>query len=161
MTIAIIALGSNLDNPAEQVRQAAQRIAALPEMVSFRLSSLYVTAPVGYAEQPDFINAVAQIDTNYSAFELLRELQNIEQQFGRVRTFQNAPRTLDLDIIDFNHENVNAPDLILPHPRAHLRGFVMLPLAEIAPDYAIGEYGSAVDIAANLGDEGVRIFQQN
>lgn len=161
MTIAIIALGSNLDNPAEQVRQAAQRIAALPEMVSFRLSSLYVTAPVGYAEQPDFINAVAQIDTNYSAFELLRELQNIEQQFGRVRTFQNAPRTLDLDIIDFNHENVNAPDLILPHPRAHLRGFVMLPLAEIAPDYVIGEYGSAADIAANLGDEGVRIFQKN
>ena len=161
MTIAIIALGSNLDNPAEQVRQAAQRIAELPEMVSFRLSSLYVTAPVGYAEQPDFINAVAQIDTNYSAFELLRELQNIEQQFGRVRTFQNAPRTLDLDIIDFNHENVNAPDLILPHPRAHLRGFVMLPLAEIAPDYVIGEYGSAADIAANLGDEGVRIFQKN
>lgn len=161
MTIAIIALGSNLDNPAEQVRQAAQCIAALPEMVSFRLSSLYVTAPVGYAEQPDFINAVAQIDTNYSAFELLRELQNIEQQFGRVRTFQNAPRTLDLDIIDFNHENVNAPDLILPHPRAHLRGFVMLPLAEIAPDYVIGEYGSAADIAANLGDEGVRIFQKN
>lgn len=161
MTIAIIALGSNLDNPAEQVRQAAQRIAALPEMVSFRLSSLYVTAPVGYAEQPDFINAVAQIDTTYSAFELLRELQNIEQQFGRVRTFQNAPRTLDLDIIDFNNENVNAPDLILPHPRAHLRGFVMLPLAEIAPDYVIGEYGSAADIAANLGYEGVRIFQKN
>lgn len=159
MTIAIIALGSNLDNPAEQIRQAAQRIATLPEIQSFRLSSLYMTAPVGYTAQPDFINAVAQVEMQDTALALLRKLQQIEQQFGRVRTFQNAPRTLDLDIIDFNHENWDTPDLILPHPRAHLRGFVMIPLAEIAPDYAIGEYGSAAEIAANLGDDGVRIFQ--
>lgn len=159
MTIAIIALGSNLDNPANRIRQAIRHIAMLPEVVLCRVSSLYVTTPVGYDAQPDFINAVIQIDTNNTALELLLQLQQIEQQFGRVRTFPNAPRTLDLDIIDFNNENWNLPNLILPHPRAHLRGFVMIPLAEIAPDYVIGQYGSALELASNLSDEGIKIFQ--
>lgn len=158
--IAIIAFGSNLNQPIEQVQQAMQAVAQLPEILSMRTSSLYRTAPVGYADQPDFINAVAQIETHYTAPELLAQLQAIEQQFGRVRTFRNAPRTLDLDIIDFNHETHQSDVLELPHPRAHERGFVMIPLAEIAPDYPLGEHGTASEIACSLPqqDDMVRLI---
>lgn len=155
MNKAIIALGSNLENPIQQIQNALAQLTALPEIQDCRVSSLYRTAPVGYADQPDFINAVAQIRTTASAPELLQLLQSVENAFGRVRTFQNAPRTLDLDIVDFNHENWDTPELILPHPRAHERGFVMLPLAEIAPDYPLGTHGSAAELAAKLGDDGI------
>lgn len=155
MNTVIIALGSNLDNPAEQVRRAAKCIANLPEIKQFQLSPLYRTAPVGYTDQPDFINAVAVAYTDTSAEKLLILLQEIEQQFGRVRTFRNAPRTLDLDIIDFNHINIQTDNLELPHPRAHLRGFVMIPLAQISPDYAIGVHGTAAELAVKLGNDGM------
>jgi len=135
MNTAVIAFGSNLENPIEQVQNALAAVAALPQIGSLKISSLYRTAPVGYTEQPDFINAVAIVETSYAALELLQHLQQIEQQFGRQRSFRNAPRTLDLDIIDYAQTASNTPELQLPHPRAHERGFVMLPLAEIAPDY--------------------------
>ncbi len=160
MHTVIIAFGSNLEQPAQQVRQAAETVARLPEIHQFTLSPLYRTAPVGYADQPDFINAVAIAQTSASAQDLLRLLQWIEQQFGRVRTFRNAPRTLDLDIIDYQHEVVQSDVLELPHPRAHLRGFVMLPLAQIAPDYRIGEHGTAAELAAQLGDDGIEMLTE-
>lgn len=149
---AIIALGSNLNQPAEQIIQAAKQIAMLPEINFFQLSSLYQTKPVGYLEQPDFINAVAKIKTTYTPSELLHQLQAIEQQFGRERHFKNAPRTLDLDIIDFNHQQLNTQELQLPHPRAHERGFVMIPLAEIEPDYTLISYGQAKTLASKLSN---------
>lgn len=152
---AVIALGSNLAKPREQIQNALQYLRALPETQLISVSSLYQTTPVGYADQPDFINAVALIQTQYSPLQLLQALQNIEQQFGRERSFRNAPRTLDLDIIDFAGQNHNTPELILPHPRAHERGFVMLPLAEIAPDYIIGNFGSAQQLAKQLGKSGI------
>ena len=159
MSIAVIAFGGNLNHPREHIFQAAQIIARLPETVSFQLSSLYRTTPVGYANQPDFINAVAILETNFSATKLLNMLQNLEIQFGRERLFSNAPRTLDLDMIDFNHEIWQTENLILPHPRAHQRSFVMRPLAEIAPDYPIGKFGTAKELAEKLGDDGIEIFQ--
>lgn len=155
MNTAIIALGSNLDNPIAQIQNALAKLRQQPEIADLRVSSLYRTAPVGYADQPDFINAVAVLRTPLHALALLHLLQNVENEFGRVRSFQNAPRTLDLDVIDFNHEKWDTPELTLPHPRAHLRGFVMLPLAEIAPDWVLGEYGTAAEIATLLGDEGM------
>lgn len=156
---AIIALGSNLENPAEQVRAALAQIARLPKTALQAASSLYVSAPVGYTDQPDFINAVCRVETELSAAELLDCLQSLEQAFGRMRSFRNAPRTLDLDIIDYAGEPSEDERLTLPHPRAHERSFVMLPLAEIAPDYPIVGHGSAAELAAALGADGIRIFQ--
>lgn len=155
MATAIIAFGSNLDQPQEQVRLAMFRVAELEKIHSFQASSLYLTAPVGYEHQPDFVNAVAIVETDLSAEALLHELQTIENEFGRVRTFANAPRVLDLDLIDFNQEIHQSDFLTLPHPRAHERGFVMIPLAEIAPDYRIGAHGTAQIIATNLPQTGI------
>ena len=154
---AVIALGSNLQNPAEQVQAAIAAIAAHPQIELQRTSSLYITTPVGYADQPDFVNAVCLVATSLGGEDLLAALNRIETEFGRERTFRNAPRTLDLDIIDYNHEQNGSERLTLPHPRAHERSFVMQPLAEIAPDYTIGSHGSAAELAAALGSEGIRI----
>jgi 2-amino-4-hydroxy-6-hydroxymethyldihydropteridine diphosphokinase len=152
---ALIAFGSNLENPAEQVRRAIAAVAALPVIRSLQASSLYLSAPVGYADQPDFVNAVALVEADCGARKLLHLLQDIETRFGRVRSFRNAPRTLDLDLIDFAGSTSDDAELTLPHPRAHQRSFVMLPLAEIAPDYPIGSHGRARDLVQALGSTGI------
>ena len=139
---AVIALGSNLDNPAEKVQAALQAIAAHPQIAVQRISSLYRTAPVGVHGQPDFINAVAQLETDLDAAALLDALLAIEASFGRRRDFHLAPRTLDLDLLLFDDAVIDTPRLALPHPRMHLRAFVMAPLAEIAPDCRIPGRGS-------------------
>ena len=155
--IAVIALGSNLDRPQEQIKAALEAISRHPQIELNRVSSLYITAPVGYADQPDFVNAVCIVQTALDGRELLAVLNRIEDDFGRRRSFRNAPRTLDLDIIDYNGETSSDPHLTLPHPRAHERGFVMCPLAEIAPDYVIGLHGKASELAAKLGEDGIRL----
>ncbi len=153
--MVIIALGSNLDQPVKQLENAIVKISALTNVNVLQVSSFYRTRPIGYLEQDDFVNAVLQANTTLSAEDLLLALQSIENDFGRVRTFQNAPRTLDLDIIDYNHEVHESTHLILPHPRAHQRGFVMVPLAQIAPDYHLGLHGKAMDLAQVLQEQGV------
>ena len=150
---AVIALGSNLQTPASQVRAALQAVGGHPAIRINKISSLYVTAPVGYDDQPDFINAVCAVETSLGAEELLAEL-------NRERSFRNAPRTLDLDIIDFDGRSSNDPHLTLPHPRAHERGFVMLPLAEILPAFRLGDKGTAAELAAELGGSGVRLLDE-
>ena len=155
---AVIALGSNLADPARQVRAALSALAAHPQIQIEKTSSLYVTAPVGYDNQPDFVNAVCSVRTSLDGVSLLAVLNRIEADFGRERTFRNAPRTLDLDIIDFDGISSNDPHLTLPHPRAHERSFVMKPLAEILPDFVLGGHGWAADLAAALGDEGIRLL---
>lgn len=161
MNTAIIAFGSNLSNPIQQIRQAIETVRQLPHIHNMRVSPLYQTAPVGYKQQPDFINAVALVETDYAPITLLHVLHSIENQFGRQRSFPNAPRTLDLDIIDYNKINIQLPKLQLPHPRAHERIFVMRPLADIAPEYTIGTYGSAEHISAHLSDDGIQQLIEN
>ena len=156
---AVIALGSNLAEPARQVRAALSALAAHPQIQIEKTSSLYVTAPVGYDDQPDFVNAVCSVRTSLDGVSLLAVLNRIEADFGRERTFRNAPRTLDLDIIDFDGISSDDPHLTLPHPRAHERSFVMKPLAEILPDFVLGGHGRAADLAAALGDEGIRLLE--
>ena len=155
---AVIALGSNLAEPARQVRAALSVLEAHPQIQIEKTSSLYVTAPVGYDDQPDFVNAVCSVRTSLDGVSLLAVLNRIEADFGRERTFRNAPRTLDLDIIDFDGISSNDPHLTLPHPRAHERSFVMKPLAEILPDFVLGGHGRAADLAAALGDEEIRLL---
>jgi 2-amino-4-hydroxy-6-hydroxymethyldihydropteridine diphosphokinase len=156
---AVIALGSTLAAPARQVRAALSALEAHPQIQIEKTSSLYVTAPVGYDDQPDFVNAVCSVRTSLDGVSLLAVLNRIEEDFGRERTFRNAPRTLDLDIIDFDGISSDDPHLTLPHPRAHERSFVMKPLAEILPDFVLGGHGQAADLAAALGDEGVRLLE--
>jgi len=133
VTAAYIGIGSNLDDPRAQVLSAFEELDALPHTRLVKKSSLYRSAPLGYAAQPDFVNAVAQIETGLPAERLLAELQAIEARHGRKRSFVNAPRTLDLDLLLYGAAALSTPNLEVPHPRMHERAFVLKPLLEIAP----------------------------
>ena len=138
-----IALGANLDHPIDQVRLGFDALAALPLTRLIRRSSLYRTTPVGVEDQPDFINAVAQIETALSASSLLAALLSIEERFGRRRGTVVSPRRLDLDLLLFGSARIADENLVVPHPRMHLRAFVLAPLLEIAPDVTIPGRGRA------------------
>ncbi|MXR36187.1 2-amino-4-hydroxy-6-hydroxymethyldihydropteridine diphosphokinase [Craterilacuibacter sinensis] len=155
MTRAFVALGSNLDNPAAQLKLALVALAALPGTSLLASSALYRTTPVGFIAQPDFVNAVAELDTALDADALLDALMQIERMHGRVRSFRNAPRVLDLDLLTYGDEIRHSEVLTLPHPRMHERAFVLQPLAQIAPDYQLGHYGSARELAERLGSAGI------
>jgi len=130
---AYVALGANLGDAQATVRAAFDALAGLPHSRLTARSSLYRTAPLGFADQPDFINAVAGLATALDADALLAELFVIEHRCGRVRAGKNGPRTLDLDLLLYGDRVCDTPQLHLPHPRLHLRAFVVAPLAEIAP----------------------------
>ncbi len=151
MSKAFVALGSNLngnlDSPASQVIRGFQSIANLHKTKLIKTSSLYKSAPFGYADQPDFINAVAEISTQLSPETLLERLLNIEIEAGRERPFANAPRVLDLDLLLYDDLIISTKNLTLPHPRMHERGFVLLPLAEIAPELSLPDGGNVVKLA--------------
>jgi 2-amino-4-hydroxy-6-hydroxymethyldihydropteridine diphosphokinase len=132
---AFIALGSNLDNPHQQVLLAMEKINNIPTCRVIKRSSLYETAPVGYIDQPNFINAVIKIETELSPLDLLHALQQIEMDQGRIRTIKNGPRTIDCDLILYSNINLESEELILPHPRMLERDFVLQPLAEIEPSW--------------------------
>lgn len=138
---AYIGLGSNLGDPVSQVLAALEELAAIRGVHLGKCSSLYRTAPVGYAAQPDFVNAVAEIRTTLAPMALLKALQGVEARHGRVREFRNSPRTLDLDILCYGTQRLENEELVLPHPRAHQRAFVLRPLLEIAPHCVIPGIG--------------------
>ncbi|MFC4161012.1 2-amino-4-hydroxy-6-hydroxymethyldihydropteridine diphosphokinase [Chitinimonas lacunae] len=146
--VAYIGLGANLGDAAATVTAAAEALVALPATRLLGRSSLYRSAPVGYLDQPDFINAVAAVETELDAAALLDGLFEIEAAFGRQRTFRNAPRTLDLDLLLFGRERIGRPELTVPHPRLAERGFVLLPLAELAPDLLIEGLGPLAELLA-------------
>jgi len=156
VTPAYVGLGSNLDEPAAHVRAAIEELQRLPRTTLIAASSLYRSKPVGFAAQPDFVNAVAALDTSLAPAELLRELQAIEARHGRVRSFPNAPRTLDLDLLLYGDESIDRPGLSVPHPRMHERAFVLKPLLEIAPQAQIPGQGAARALLARHPDESVR-----
>ncbi|HUL96233.1 MAG TPA: 2-amino-4-hydroxy-6-hydroxymethyldihydropteridine diphosphokinase [Usitatibacter sp.] len=133
MTRAAIALGSNLDDPEAHVKRGFDDIAALPQTRLLARSKLYRTRPMGYADQPDFINACALVETSLAPRTLLNELLAIEKRHGRERTIPNGPRTLDLDIVLYGNERIVEPGLVIPHPRAHEREFVLKPLHDVWP----------------------------
>jgi 2-amino-4-hydroxy-6-hydroxymethyldihydropteridine diphosphokinase len=152
---AYIALGSNLQDPAAQVRTGFEALAMLRDTRLAKISSLYRSAPVGYLEQPDFVNAVALIETALTPRALLDELLAIERRHGRVREFPNAPRTLDLDIVLYGSEAYRDDALIIPHPRMHERAFVLVPLAEIGADAIVPGLGPAGALAARVDAAGL------
>lgn len=152
---AFVALGANLGDPAGQVNEACEELARLPETRLTALSALYLSKPVGYADQPDFVNAVAGIRTHLSPRDLMQALLEIEARHGRDRAFKNAPRTLDLDLLLYGALILREPGLTLPHPRMTERPFVLMPLAEIAPDTLIPGHARAADCLADLPADAV------
>jgi 2-amino-4-hydroxy-6-hydroxymethyldihydropteridine diphosphokinase len=126
-----IALGANLGDARAQVLQAAKDVAVLG--TTSQLSKLYASAP-WLADGPDYVNAVMRLDTHLNAPALLVQLQAIEQQAGRVRSYTNAPRTLDLDVLLYGSARIESPLLTVPHPRMWERAFVVLPLRDVAPE---------------------------
>ena len=147
---AFIALGSNLDDPAAQVRRGLRSLAALPDTRLAQSSSLYRNPPVGYLDQPDFVNAVAMLETRLEPRELLERLLAIERAHGRTRAFPNAPRRLDLDIALYGDRIVQEADLVVPHPRLCERAFVLVPLMEIAPDAVVPGRGRVADLVREV-----------
>lgn len=152
---AFVALGSNLKDPVAQLRAGLRALAALPRGRLIGASSFYRNPPVGYHDQPDFVNAVAQIETGLAPHALLDALLTLERSHGRVRDFANAPRTLDLDILLYGEQMVCEAGLTIPHPRMLERVFVLVPLAEIAPAAVIPGAGPVAGLAARLNAAGM------
>jgi 2-amino-4-hydroxy-6-hydroxymethyldihydropteridine diphosphokinase len=145
---AVIALGSNIGNPKENLDLAIALLRDATEVE--KVSSYYVTKPVGYEEQPDFVNAICIIESQLPAIELLHMLHGIEKAMGRERTIKWGPRTLDLDIIQYGSILSSAEELTLPHPRAFERKFVLEPWAEIEPDAILLTHGKIKDLLIKL-----------
>jgi len=146
MAQAFIALGSNLASPIQQIKNAFLALNAIPQTTLVKQSSLYQTAPIGYDAHsvesiPDFINAVAEVRTTLSPIALLNAMLDVENKAGRERPYRNAPRVLDCDLLLYGNEVIETESLILPHPRMHERGFVLLPLFEIAPQLILPKHG--------------------
>jgi 2-amino-4-hydroxy-6-hydroxymethyldihydropteridine diphosphokinase len=148
-----IGLGSNLADPVFQVSRALDALDNLPHTRVMLRSSLYRSAPVGYLAQPDFINAVAQLETELMPRALLAALLALEQECGRTREFCNAPRTLDLDVLLYDDLRHHEHGLTIPHPHMHLRAFVLQPLLEIAPDCVIPGVGPAAEAASHCAGQ--------
>ncbi len=142
-SVAYVALGANLGDPVATIAAAIAALADPPATRLLAASSLYRTAPVGLKNQPDFINAVAALETSLTPRDLLEALFAIEARFGRSRGVPNAPRTLDLDLLLYGETTLDETRLTLPHPRMHQRAFVLLPLLEIAPACRIPGLGAA------------------
>jgi 2-amino-4-hydroxy-6-hydroxymethyldihydropteridine diphosphokinase len=153
MAVAYIGLGSNLGDRMATLRTAVQRLESLGRIAG--VSSLYETEPVGYLHQPRFLNAVVALETALAPADLMRALLGIERDLGRTRSFPDAPRTLDLDLLLAEDSILDTPELILPHPRLHERAFVLFPFAELAPQTVHPESGQTVqDLLRALPDRG-------
>lgn len=152
---ACVALGANIGEPQRQIEAGFAALAALPGTRLLARSSLYRSAPVGYTDQPDFINAVAMIETTLAPHALLEAVLTIERVNGRVREFPNAPRTLDLDIVIYGDVVLQEPGLTIPHARMLERAFVMVPLAEIAPDMLVPGHGKVGDLVRHVDAAGL------
>lgn len=155
MTTAYIALGSNLNDPAIQLRTALERLAALPHTHIEAISSAYSSAAVGPGDQPDYLNAVVQLATSLNPGQLLKAIQVIENSQGRVRIQHWGARTLDLDILLYGREKVETETLTIPHPRMIERNFALYPLAEITGEQLVLPCGGVLgSLLANcpLGD---------
>ncbi len=156
MIIAYIGLGSNLDQPKQQLLQALDELADMPETRLNRASSLYASSPMGPKDQPDYLNAIAEISTGLAPLALLDELQRIEDDHGRIRGRHWGPRTLDLDLLLYGEQVIREQRLTVPHPGIAQRAFVLKPLEELAPRLVVPELGTIRELSAACKDQQVR-----
>jgi 2-amino-4-hydroxy-6-hydroxymethyldihydropteridine diphosphokinase len=150
MPTAYLGLGSNLGDREQNIRSALQMLEERGAARIVHVSSFIETAPVGYTDQPDFVNAVAEVETCLSPRELLDAALKVESDMGRLRTIRWGPRVIDIDILLFDDLSIVEEGLTLPHPEMTKRGFVLEPLAEIAPDLALPGGKTACEAAGEL-----------
>lgn len=157
MNEVYISLGSNMGDKEESLRHAVQLLQEHQAVKVVKLSSIYETDPVGFADQDVFLNMVVLVNTTLTAQEMLEICQQIEYELKRVRIIRWGPRTIDLDILLYNHDNIETETLVVPHARMHERAFVLVPLVEIAPDLKYPPTNQALrTMLEKVGSEGVR-----
>lgn len=157
MAVAYIALGANLGDREGAIGHAIEELGTLGRVTA--VSPLYETTPVGYLDQPDFLNGVVRLETDLEPASLIERLLDIEARLGRRRTFKNAPRHIDLDLLYYDDLVISTPNLILPHPRMHLRPFVLVPLADIAPDIEHPILGkTTAELVDEVWSDGIRPY---
>lgn len=156
MVRCFIGLGSNLGQPRQQLVRALSELASLKSSKLISKSTLYISKPLGPQDQPDYINAVAELETSLSALTLLSNMQAIETEHQRVRTEHWGPRTLDLDLLLYGQEKISVEQLKVPHPEMAGRNFVLYPLSEIAPDLIIPGLGRLKNLLAKLDDSNLQ-----
>ncbi|MBT0962629.1 2-amino-4-hydroxy-6-hydroxymethyldihydropteridine diphosphokinase [Denitromonas sp. IR12] len=157
---AFIGLGANLGDPVSAIAHGCEALGALPETTLVARSGNYRSAPVGVSNQPDYINAVARIETRLSPMALLVALLDIEARHGRTREFAMAPRTLDLDLLLYGDRQIVLPGLQVPHPRMHQRAFVLAPLAELDPAREIPGIGRVDSLLPAVADQAIAPLEQ-
>jgi 2-amino-4-hydroxy-6-hydroxymethyldihydropteridine diphosphokinase len=156
MTRFAVALGSNLGDRLDHLRRAVEEMGALGEVEA--ISGLYETEPVGGPDQGPYLNAVVLLETDLPPARLLASLQGIERTHDRVRTARWGPRTLDLDIVAIDDESIDTPELVVPHPRAAERRFVLQPLCDVWPEAWVGDGMSALQAMGEIEDRGVELI---
>ena len=156
MVTAYIGLGANLGDPISTLLDACDALHALPQTKNICISGFYRTAPFE-ADGPDYINAVASIKTQLSAHELLQQLFLIENTHGRERSYTNAPRTLDLDLLLYGDQKIETAELTVPHPRMHLRAFVLQPLVELNPRLKLDQ-GTVAELLLACSDQTIELI---
>lgn len=155
---AFVALGSNLNSPERQVRRGLQALDEVPYSHVVRASSLYRSAPVGLAgEHPDFVNAVCEMNSKLAPHDLLAELHALERRLGRMRGGIIGSRIIDLDLLLYDNIVTDDALLTLPHPRMHLRAFVLQPLHEIAPDTVVPGHGSVAELLPHVASQEISL----
>ncbi|WP_062350127.1 2-amino-4-hydroxy-6-hydroxymethyldihydropteridine diphosphokinase [Bacillus kwashiorkori] len=158
---AYISLGSNIGDRAKYLKESIQKLQSYKGIFIANYSSIYETDPVDYENQSCFLNMVLELHTDFTAVQLLSTCLLIEKELGRERMIRFGPRTIDLDILLFNQENIKTEQLIIPHPRMSERMFVLIPLSEIKRDIIItGSYKKVEEIITELPSEGVRLWKQ-
>ena len=161
MISCYVGLGSNIEEPRQQIVKAISELRSLASSRLLCTSSLYLSKPLGPQDQPDFVNAVVELETTLSALDLLSRLQNIESQHKRVRKERWGPRTLDLDLLLYGEEKIEDERLKVPHPEILNRNFVLIPLYEIAPELTIAGMGKIEDLVKRVDQSGLVIISAN
>ncbi len=161
MNKSYLSLGSNMGNRFEMLKQAVAQLVVFPDIEVTRISSLYETDPVGYTEQEPFLNMVVQLETELTALDLLDVCQEIEQNLNRERLIRWGPRTIDLDILLYNQENLKNDRLIVPHPRMCERAFVLVPLLEINPEFKVDNHFERDGVRLWKLYDGIEAFLQD
>jgi len=159
MNTAYLSLGSNIGDRLDMLQEAVRTVMKQPNFQVSRISSVYETAPVGFTDQASFLNMVVEVKSILSALEILGICLETEQALGRIREFRWGPRCIDLDILLYNDENMESENLIIPHPRMHERGFVLVPLLELNPNLNHPISGVPFHQYVEEQKEGVRLWK--
>ncbi|MCB1663015.1 MAG: 2-amino-4-hydroxy-6-hydroxymethyldihydropteridine diphosphokinase [Pseudomonadales bacterium] len=155
-TPVYIGLGSNLNDPAAQLRRALHQLQQLPKSQFLALSKIYQSSPIGPENQPDYLNAVVLVNTQLSPEQLLDYLQHIERLQRRIRTIHWGPRTIDLDILLFGQQQIHTDRLTIPHSQMHLRDFVLIPLLDISPNLILPNGVTLIELAKSANQSGLQ-----